>query len=139
MDYRQPCKPDKPLIVVWGDIKIMDKFDQRAEDLWVALHENQLVAHGVTTARPLSYDHPLAALNYGEEKDPMSTLKIDQLMVAIGYREYSGTCGTCKCVEVKEHPAVECEWILTCTYANHPTLHFVTKSHHTCNMWQLKQ
>ena len=117
----------------------MDKFDQRAEDLWVALHENQLVAHGVTTARPLSYDHPLAALNYGEEKDPMSTLKIDQLMVAIGYREYSGTCGTCKCVEVKEHPAVECEWILTCTYANHPTLHFVTKSHHTCNMWQLKQ
>ena len=31
-------KPDKPGIYVWGVAKAMDKFNQKAEDLWVAIH-----------------------------------------------------------------------------------------------------
>ena len=36
-------KPDKPGIYVWGVAKAMDKFNQKAEDLWVAIHGDQLV------------------------------------------------------------------------------------------------
>ena len=36
-------KPDKPGIYVWGVAKAMDKFNQKAEDLLVAIHGDQLV------------------------------------------------------------------------------------------------
>lgn len=87
----------------------------------VAIHGDQLVGHGVDTPSALNSDQSVSALKE-----------------LIHYKEYSGTCGTCKHMVEKDHPYTDRQWIMTCTWSNTSSYHFVTASHHTCNMWKPK-
>ena len=99
----------------------MDKFNQKHEDLWVAIHGDQLVGHGVDTPSALNSDQSVGALKE-----------------LIHYKEYSGTCAACKHMVEKDYPGDAGESIMVCAWSNMSSYHFVTASHHTCNMWKPK-
>ena len=87
----------------------------------VAIHGGQLVGHGVDAPSALNSDQSVGALKE-----------------LIHYKEYSGTCATCKHMVEKDYPGDAGESVMVCAWSNTSSYHFVTASHHTCNMWKPK-
>ena len=63
---------------------------------------------------------------------------VGALKELIHYKEYSGTCAACKHMVEKDYPGDAGESIMVCAWSNMSSYHFVTASHHTCNMWKPK-
>lgn len=103
-------KPDKPGIYVWGVAKVMDKFNQKAEDLWVAIH-------GVESAN-----------NTDSDKNNSSVLAMKDRM---GFKTSLTPCGAC--LYMGGEP-----WNRLCTWPSDQTNHFPIELEFTCSMWKPK-